>query len=119
MTERVALSLLDMTRGAVWGPVHHRFEERVHAVSLARTIPETDWPCARQKHAGSDSSRTHIQKRSGTIELLYTRPLTDLQIILAKFLAGVVLVLLSLIPTLIYFYSFYQLGNPFGNFDIC
>lgn len=58
------------------------------------------------------------EKRSGTIELLYTRPLTDLQIILAKFLAGVVLVLLSLIPTLIYFYSVYQLGNPVGNIDI-
>lgn len=58
------------------------------------------------------------EKRNGTIELLYTRPLTDVQIILAKFLAGVVLVILALIPTLIYFYSIYQLGNPVGNIDI-
>ncbi|HET6226293.1 MAG TPA: gliding motility-associated ABC transporter permease subunit GldF [Bacteroidia bacterium] len=57
------------------------------------------------------------EKKSGTIELLLTRPLTELQIILAKYFAGVLLVLFSLLPTLIYFYSVYKLGNPIGNID--
>lgn len=57
------------------------------------------------------------EKKSGTIELLYTRPLTDFQIIFAKYLAGLVLVLFSILPALIYFYSVYQLGNPVGNID--
>lgn len=58
------------------------------------------------------------EQRTGTIELLLTRPLTDLQIILAKILAGIVLVLLALLPTLIYTLSVYLLGNPVGNLDM-
>ena len=57
------------------------------------------------------------EKKSGTIELLFTRPLTDVQIILAKYFAGVLLVLFSLLPTLIYYYSVYKLGSPQGNLD--
>jgi ABC-2 type transport system permease protein len=57
------------------------------------------------------------EKRSGTIELLMTQPLTDLQVILAKFMAGVVLVLFALVPTLIYYVSIYLLGLPTGNID--
>lgn len=57
------------------------------------------------------------EKKGGTIELLLTRPLTDLQIILAKYLAGFILVLFSLLPTLIYYYSVHKLGNPIGNID--
>lgn len=57
------------------------------------------------------------EKKSGTIELLLSRPINELQIVLAKFFAGIALVLLSLIPTLIYFYSVYRLGNPVGNID--
>ena len=57
------------------------------------------------------------ERRSGTIELLFTRPLTDLQIIMAKYLAGLVLAILSLVPTLIYFFSVYSMGNPVGNID--
>lgn len=57
------------------------------------------------------------EKKGGTIELLLTRPLTDLQIILAKYFAGFILVIFSLIPTLIYFYSVHKLGNPVGNID--
>lgn len=58
------------------------------------------------------------EQRTGTIELLLTRPLTDLQIILAKTIAGIVLVLLALLPTLIYTLSVYLLGNPVGNLDM-
>jgi ABC-2 type transport system permease protein len=58
------------------------------------------------------------EKRSGTIELLLTRPLTDLQIVLAKYFAAVILVLISLLPTLVYFVSVYRLGLPPGNIDL-
>lgn len=57
------------------------------------------------------------EKKGGTIELLLTQPLTDMQIILAKFLAGFVLVVFALLPTLVYYYSVYQLGLPPGNID--
>ncbi len=58
------------------------------------------------------------EKRLGTLELILTKPLTELQIILSKYLAGLLLVVFSLLPTLIYFYSIYQLGNPVGNIDV-
>lgn len=57
------------------------------------------------------------EKKSGTIELLLTRPLTELQVVMAKYLAGVVLVLFSLVPTLIFYVSVHQLGAPPGNID--
>lgn len=58
------------------------------------------------------------ESRTGTIELLLTKPLTDFQIVVAKYLAGFTLVLFSLLPTLVYFYSVYQLGAPVGNIDV-
>jgi len=57
------------------------------------------------------------EKKAGTLELLLTRPLTYSQIILGKYLAAFALVILSVIPTLVYYYSVYQLGNPVGNLD--
>jgi len=57
------------------------------------------------------------EKRLGTMELILTRPLSVFQIVLAKYLAGLLLVTISLIPTLVYFYSTYSLGNPVGNID--
>ena len=57
------------------------------------------------------------EKKGGTMELLLTKPLSDLQIVLAKYSAGLVLLLVSLLPTLIYYYTVYQLGNPSGNVD--
>jgi len=58
------------------------------------------------------------EKRAGTLELLYSRPVTELQIVGAKFLASWSLVLLSLVPTLVFFWSVYKLGSPPGNIDI-
>ncbi|AMS27645.1 ABC transporter permease [Bacteroidetes bacterium UKL13-3] len=58
------------------------------------------------------------EKKSGTIEIITTKPLSDMQIILGKYVAGVVLVIFSIIPTLIYFYTIYQLGATKGNMDI-
>ena len=57
------------------------------------------------------------EKRLGTMEVLLTRPISVFQIVFAKFLAGLLLVSISLLPTLIYFYSVYALGNPVGNID--
>ena len=54
----------------------------------------------------------------GTFEILSTKPITDFQIILGKFLAAVCLVAFSVLPTLLYFYSVYQLGLPKGNIDM-
>ncbi len=58
------------------------------------------------------------EKRTGTIELLLTKPITDIQIILAKYIAGLVLVLFSLLPTLVYFFTIYEFGLPPGNIDL-
>ena len=57
------------------------------------------------------------EKKTGTLELLLTQPLTDIQIISGKYLSGFLLVLFALIPTLIYYFSIYQLGAPVGNLD--
>ncbi len=58
------------------------------------------------------------ENRSGTMEILLTRPIADFKLVLAKFLAGMVLVLFSLFPTLLYFLSVYLLGNPIGSIDV-
>ena len=57
------------------------------------------------------------ERRMQTMELLLTKPLTDIQIVLAKYIAGLVLLLFSLLPTLVYYYSIVQLGDPIGNID--
>src|SRR5690554_106439 len=57
------------------------------------------------------------ERKTGTWELLVTSPLTNTQIILAKYLASLGLILLALLPTLIYYYSIVQLGDPVGNID--
>lgn len=57
------------------------------------------------------------ENKAGTIEFLLTKPITDLQIILAKYLAGFLLVFICLLPTLVYYFSVYYLGTPVGNID--
>lgn len=57
------------------------------------------------------------ERRTGTIEMLVTKPLSDWQIVGGKYLAGVALVVLALIPTFIYFFSVSQLAMPVGNVD--
>jgi len=57
------------------------------------------------------------EMRSGTLELLLTKPISNLDLVIGKFLANWALVLLTLLPTLIYYYSVYKLGNPEGNID--
>jgi ABC-2 type transport system permease protein len=57
------------------------------------------------------------EKKTGTLDLLLTRPLSEARIILAKYAASLALVILSLIPTLVYYISVVILGNPTGNLD--
>jgi ABC-2 type transport system permease protein len=57
------------------------------------------------------------EKKGGTMELLLTKPISDTQLIIGKYLACLFLVVLALIPTLLYYYSIYSLGNPAGNID--
>ena len=57
------------------------------------------------------------EKKAGTMEFLFTKPLTDWDIILGKYFASLSLVFLALLPTLFYYYAIYQLGNPIGNID--
>lgn len=57
------------------------------------------------------------EKRTGTIELLLTRPLSPGQIVAAKYLAALVLIGISLLPTLVYWLTIVRLGNPAGNID--
>lgn len=57
------------------------------------------------------------ERQSGTLELLLTKPLSDIDIILGKYFATLALVIIALLPTLAYYYSIYQLGSPKGNID--
>lgn len=57
------------------------------------------------------------EKRLGTIELIYSRPVTERGIVYGKYLASVALVLLSLLPGIIYYVSVYMIGETPGNLD--
>lgn len=57
------------------------------------------------------------ERRTGTIEFLLTKPLTELEIVLAKYLAALLLVLFALLPTLFYWFTLSELAVPKGNLD--
>lgn len=57
------------------------------------------------------------EKRNGTFELLATKPLSEMQIILGKYFAALTLVAFAILPTLLYYYSISELGLPKGNID--
>ena len=57
------------------------------------------------------------EQQSGTIELLLTRPISDWQIIGGKYFASLALVVFALLPTVLYYYTVYQLCAPVGNLD--
>ncbi len=51
------------------------------------------------------------ENRSGTIELLLTKPVTDWQVIIAKFLSALLLIIAALALTLPYYFTVSSLGN--------
>ncbi|MDR0982578.1 MAG: gliding motility-associated ABC transporter substrate-binding protein GldG [Culturomica sp.] len=57
------------------------------------------------------------ERRAGTLELLLTRPIALWKIIAAKYLSGLLLVLLSILPTFIYPLSLSALAQPEGYID--
>jgi ABC-2 type transport system permease protein len=57
------------------------------------------------------------EKKTGTFETLSTKPVTDLEIIMGKYLAGLLIVVFSILPTLTYYYTIHTLAVPAGNID--
>lgn len=57
------------------------------------------------------------ERKLGTLEWLLTKPLSEGALVMGKFLASLFLVILALLPTLIYYVTLHQLGNPPGNID--
>lgn len=58
------------------------------------------------------------ETNKGTLELLLIRPISRLKIVTAKYLAGLTLVLITLIPTVVYIVIIWNLGQPQGNLDM-
>lgn len=52
--------------------------------------------------------------RAGTFELLQTRPLTRSQVVTGKYLGNLIVVLIALLPTIVYFFSIQQLAAGEG-----
>jgi ABC-2 type transport system permease protein len=57
------------------------------------------------------------EKKQGTLELLLTKPISKIHIVLGKYFGALLLIIIALIPTFLYVYTIYQLGNPSGNLD--
>ena len=57
------------------------------------------------------------ERKLGTLELLFTKPLSDGQILFGKFFAAWALAVVAMLPTLTYYYSVWMLGSPQGNID--
>ena len=55
--------------------------------------------------------------QTGTWELLVTKPVSKMQIVMGKYMAGLVLVSLAILPVLIYYFSVSSLAEPAGNVD--
>lgn len=58
------------------------------------------------------------ERRTGTLELLFTRPVSVWHIVVAKYFSGFILVVLSILPTLVYPVSLWVLAQPAGHIDI-
>ena len=58
------------------------------------------------------------EKKQGTLELLLTKPISHLKIVVGKYLGALLLITIALIPTLLYVLTVYILGDPVGNIDL-
>ena len=58
------------------------------------------------------------EKKQGTLELLLTKPIGHMQLVLGKYFGALILVIIAILPTLLYVYTISKLGNPEGNLDI-
>ncbi|HVB04367.1 MAG TPA: gliding motility-associated ABC transporter permease subunit GldF [Chitinophagaceae bacterium] len=57
------------------------------------------------------------EQRTGTLEILGSKPLRYAEIIAGKYLAALVLIFISLLPTLVYYYTISRLSNIPGDLD--
>ncbi len=57
------------------------------------------------------------ESKSGMLQLLLTKPISEFKLVLGKYLAGLSLVVVTLLPTLIYYFSLRYISNPVGNVD--
>lgn len=58
------------------------------------------------------------EKKQGTLELLLTKPISHLQIVLGKYFGAFILILIALLPTLLYVFTISKLGATEGNLDV-
>lgn len=58
------------------------------------------------------------EKKQGTLELLLTKPISHLQIVLGKYFGAFILILIALLPTLLYVFTISKLGSTLGNLDV-
>lgn len=58
------------------------------------------------------------ERKQGTIEVLLTKPISSFQLVFGKFLGSFTLIFIALLPTLLYVFTIWQLGNPTGNLDL-
>jgi ABC-2 type transport system permease protein len=58
------------------------------------------------------------ERKQGTIEVLLTKPISTFQLVFGKFLGSLTLIFIALLPTLLYVFTIWQLGNPVGNLDL-
>lgn len=57
------------------------------------------------------------ERNTGTLELLVTKPISDWGIVGGKYLASLILLLFSLLPTVLYVYTISRLADPVGAID--
>jgi ABC-2 type transport system permease protein len=57
------------------------------------------------------------EKKQATLELLLTKPISTLQIVLGKYFGAFILIIIALIPTLLYVFTISKLGAIEGNLD--
>src|SRR5690625_5870666 len=58
------------------------------------------------------------ERSQQTLDLLLTRPVSSWEIVLGKYLSGILVILIGLLPTLMYVVTVYYLGDPVGNIDM-
>lgn len=58
------------------------------------------------------------EKKNGMLGLLLTKPISTIALVFGKYLGILFLILILLIPSLLYVYMLWQLGNPVGNLDV-
>ena len=58
------------------------------------------------------------EKKQGTLEVLFTKPIKTWQLVLGKYTGNLSLITIALIPSLLYVLTIYQLGSTIQNIDI-